>query len=66
MTRPAVLETDPTVWRAEALDYIEARVRAGHTVTADDLRRDLPEPPHPNAVGQVFVLPARAGMSPPS
>ena len=28
MTCPAVLETDPTVWRAEALDYIEARVRA--------------------------------------
>ena len=54
MTRPAVLETDPAVWRAEALDYIEARVRAGHQVTADDLRRDLPEPPHPNAVGQVF------------
>lgn len=54
MTRPAVLETDPSVWRAEALDYIEARVRAGHQVTADDLRRDLPEPPHPNAVGQVF------------
>ena len=54
MTRPAVLETDPAVWRAEALTYIEARVRAGHTVTADDLRRDLPEPPHPNAVGQVF------------
>ena len=39
MTRPAVLETDPAVWRAEALDYIEARVRAGHQVTADDLRR---------------------------
>ena len=49
MTRPAVLETDPAVWRAEALEYIEARVRAGHQVTADDLRRDLPEPPHPNA-----------------
>ena len=34
MTRPAVLETDPAVWRAEALAYIEARVRAGHQVTA--------------------------------
>ena len=62
MTRPAVLETDPAVWRAEALDYIEARVRAGHTVTADDLRRDLPEPAHPNHVGQVFNILARRGI----
>ena len=36
MTRPAVLETDPSVWRAEALDYIEARVRALlHRLNAD-------------------------------
>ena len=62
MTRPAVLETDPAVWRAEALTYIEARVRAGHQVTADDLRRDLPEPPRPNAVGQVFAALSRRGL----
>ena len=62
MTRPAVLETDPAVWRAEALTYIEARVRAGHTVTADDLRRDLPEPAHPSHVGQVFNILARRGI----
>ena len=41
---------------------IEARVRAGHTVTADDLRRDLPEPAHPNHVGQVFNILARRGI----
>ena len=62
MTRPAVLETDPAVWRAEALDYIEARVRAGHQVTADDLRRDLPEPAHPNHVGQVFNILSSRGI----
>ena len=62
MTRPAVLETDPTVWRAEALDYIEARVRAGHQVTADDVRRDLPEPVHPNHVGQAFATLSRRGL----
>lgn len=28
MSRPAVLEADPTVWRADAIAYIEARVRA--------------------------------------
>lgn len=62
MTRPAVLETDPAVWRAEALTYIESRVRAGHTVTADDLRRDLPEPAHPNHVGQVFNILSSRGI----
>ena len=62
MTRPAVLETDPTVWRADAIAYIEARVRAGHQVTADDLRRDLPEPAHPNHTGQVFAVLARRGL----
>lgn len=54
MSRPAVLEVDPQTWRAEALAYVESRVRAGLTVTADDVRRDLPEAPHPNTIGGVF------------
>lgn len=56
MTRPMALEADPAVWTAEALAYVEARARAGLTVTADDVRRDLPPAPHPNAVGPVFKV----------
>lgn len=54
MTRPAVLETDPQTWIAQARSYVETRARAGYTVTADDIRRDLPEAPHPNTIGGVF------------
>lgn len=62
MSRPAVLEVDPQTWRAEALAYVESRVRAGLTVTADDVRRDLPEPAHPNHVGQAFAILSRRGL----
>lgn len=62
MSRPAVLEADLQAWRADAIAYVEARVRAGHQVTADDVRRDLPEPAHPNHAGQVFAVLARRGL----
>lgn len=58
MSRPAVLETDPADWMADALAYIEARARRVGTVSADDLRRDLPEPHHPNQMGTAFRIAA--------
>lgn len=62
MSRPMALETDPDVWRSDALAYVESRARAGHIVTADDVRRDLPEPHHPNAVGGIFLSLSRRGV----
>ncbi|MDI3330662.1 MAG: hypothetical protein QJR09_08000 [Micrococcus sp.] len=56
MGRPAVLEVDKGAWIADAIDYIVTRARRVGTVTADDLRRDLPEPHHPNAFGTVFLI----------
>lgn len=56
MSRPAVLEVDPGAWMADAIDYIVRRANSVGTVTADDLRRDLPEPHHPNAVGRAFGI----------
>ena len=54
MTRPMPLEIDPEVWAADAREYILDRTGHGYVVTADDLRRDLHPPHHPNAVGVVF------------
>ena len=56
MGRPAVLEVDPAVWRAEAVAYIEKRIRTVGIITADDLRRDLPAPHHHNQYGAVFTI----------
>lgn len=56
MSRPAVLEVDPKEWTRTAVEYIETRVRNVGTVTADDLRRDLPEPHHPNQYGAAFLI----------
>ena len=58
MSRPAVLEVEPADWLATAIDYITLRARTVGTVTADDLRRDLPAPHHPNAYGNAFRIAA--------
>lgn len=55
MSRPAVLEVDRTEWRETAINYLVARCRQVGTVTADDLRRDLPTPDHHNQYGAVFT-----------
>lgn len=56
MARPAVLEEDPAEWRKAAVEYIADRARRVGTVSADDVRRDLPAPHHHNQYGIAFGI----------
>jgi len=63
MTRPAVLETDPAAWRAEALEVIERLAALGVPFGAQSLRERLPTPPHhPNQYGAVFRVARDRGL----
>lgn len=64
MATPAVISTDPKAdWMTEAAEAI-ARLAARSakcnvTFTADDLRREVGEPDHPNWVGSAFSAAAQ-------
>lgn len=60
MTRPAVL--DDLDWFPDALATITGLAHAQATVTADDLRRELRAPQHPNHIGQAFSAARAAGV----
>jgi hypothetical protein len=42
-------------WKDEADSVIRGLARAGHPFTAEDVRKWLPDPPKPNAMGARFM-----------
>jgi hypothetical protein len=49
-------------WPADALATIIGLAHAGHTFTADDLRREMRPAPHPNQVGAAFAAARNLGF----
>lgn len=60
MARPAALESSD--WVADADDWIEQRATQPGTFTADDLRRAIPDAPHPNLPGLAFRKASTRGL----
>jgi len=60
---PMVLEGE---WVDEALEYVAVFAALDVPFSADDLRRVVRTPPHPNAVGTVFKIAHRRGWITPT
>lgn len=61
MTQAMALETDRATWLEDAVATIHALSTTQETVTADDLRRELSPPGHPNWPGIAFSTAKKLG-----
>lgn len=59
--KAAALETDRGLWIEDAVATIHAIAHEQDVVTADDIRRELAPPAHPNWMGIAFTTAKRLG-----
>lgn len=60
--KAAALEQDKDLWREDAIATIVGLAEHQLEFTADDLRREMREPGHPNWPGQAFAAARNRGL----